>query len=139
MVWNSQASSKLPYKSTVSNFMGEPTSINYGAKKLVPGCGTGSHGRPDINLTQELNVNLRSDEMVELRFHHSTLHPVNQTNSNKQRRKKSSKKDGTLSAVFDYCSRAFGSNKVNPASSSKSKVRSGKSFDVAGNSMSVPR
>eukprot|EP00981_Chlorochromonas_danica_P007286 scaffold1636_cov165-Ochromonas_danica.AAC.10 len=36
MVWNSQASSKLPYKSTVSNFMGEPTSINYGAKKLVP-------------------------------------------------------------------------------------------------------
>eukprot|EP00981_Chlorochromonas_danica_P015206 scaffold10822_cov288-Ochromonas_danica.AAC.1 len=46
-------------------------------------------------------------------------------NANKQRRKKSSKKDGTLSAVFGYCSRAFGSNKVNPASSSKSKVRSG--------------
>eukprot|EP01039_Chlorochromonas_danica_P010900 gene10900-biopygen5468 len=45
--------------------------------------------------------------------------------ANKQRRKKSSKKDGTLSAVFGYCSRAFGSNKVNPASSSKSKVRSG--------------
>eukprot|EP00981_Chlorochromonas_danica_P004755 scaffold954_cov173-Ochromonas_danica.AAC.41 len=59
--------------------------------------------------------------------------------ANKQRRKKSSKKVGSLSTVFDYCSRAFGSSKVNPASSSKSKVRSGKSSDVAGNSVSVPR
>eukprot|EP00981_Chlorochromonas_danica_P012082 scaffold4415_cov170-Ochromonas_danica.AAC.5 len=60
-------------------------------------------------------------------------------NANKQRRKKSSKKEVAISTVFNYCSRAFGSNKVNAATSSKSKVRSGQSIDMAGNSVSVPR
>eukprot|EP01039_Chlorochromonas_danica_P010822 gene10822-12032_t len=73
----------------------------------------------------------------ELTRHSTILHVY--ALANKQRRKKSSKKEVAISTVFNYCSRAFGSNKVNAATSSKSKVRSGQSIDMAGNSVSVPR